>query len=155
MTAKNSSTTRPDLGAVVSDVLADLAFMVCDDEPADLPVGSVWLQSEVQYTGPENGGLVCWCTRDFAIQLCANLLGIDPDQGNAQIGAEDAVREFMNVLCGQLVTSWFGHQAVFNLSIPTVRECIETPSLADVDPVNGCKISIDGEPFYCKSVSPA
>jgi hypothetical protein len=140
-------TLRRDLAAIVTEVLGDLAFMVGDDAPAALPPGAVWLQCEIQYEGPVGGTLCCWCTRDFAIQLAANLLGIEPDEGDAQVGAADAVRELLNVLCGQLVTAWYGQTAIFNLSIPTVRECVEVPAPAPAEA--SCQLSISGEPFYC------
>ena len=144
-----TSAKQRDLTGVVSAVLGDLAFMVSDDEPAELPLGAVWLQCEISYGGPAGGTLCCWCTRDFAIQLAANLLGTEPDEGDAQVGAEDAVREFMNVLCGQVVTAWYGTEEIFNLSIPTVRECIDIPTPPAGDPGTCCRLSISGEPFHC------
>ena len=144
-----TSTAKRDLAAVVTEVLGDLAFMVSDDEPIDLPAGAAWLRCEVSYDGPAQGTVCCWCTRDFAIQLAANLLGTEPDEGDAQIVAEDAVCEFMNVLCGQLVTTWHGKDDVYNLSIPMVRECTETPQPPAVEDGTYCQLSISSEPFYC------
>ena len=141
--------TNEDLAMLVGEVLGNLAFMVSDDEPAELLPGAVWLQCEVGYQGPVGGTLRCWCTRDFAIQLAANLLGIEPDEGDAQASAEDACREFMNVLCGHLVTAWHGNEAIFNLSIPIVKECLETPQPPGNESITCCQISISGEPFYC------
>jgi hypothetical protein len=137
-----------DLKTVVTDVLGDLAFMVTDDEAPDLRAGAVWMQARITYFGPASGTLSCWCTRDLATQLAANLLGIEPEEGQALTAADDALREFMNVLCGQLVTSWHGTEAVFNLSIPDVSECDETPQM-DPAAEASCQISIDGEPLYC------
>jgi len=140
---------REDLAALVGEVLGNLAFMVSDDEPAYLPPGAVWLRCEVSYRGAVGGTLTCWGTRDFAIQLAANLLGIEPDEGDARASAEDALREFMNVLCGQLVTAWYGSQAVANLSIPVVRADAEPPETPNDPGAAFCQLSISGEPFYC------
>ncbi len=142
-----STSTKPDLGNIVLDVLGDLAFMVTDDAQPELAVGTVWMAAEVTYFGETSGTLRCWCTRDFAARLAANLLGIEADEGEAQIGAEDAVREFMNVLCGQLVTTWHGTAGVFNLSIPTVHECIEAPTVEAGSADQSCQVSIEGEPL--------
>jgi chemotaxis protein CheY-P-specific phosphatase CheC len=141
------TTNLPDLTTVAVDVLGDLAFMVTDDELLELPTGTVWMQGEVSYFGPVEGTVSCWCTRDFAVRLAANLLGIEPEEGEAQVNAEDSVREFMNVLCGQLVTLWHGTQDVYNLSIPKVTECLETPTVPDTDPRHRSQLSIDGEPL--------
>ena len=42
-------------------------------------------------------------------------------------GVYDALREFMNVVCGQFITACHGTDRVFNLSIPTAVECAESP----------------------------
>lgn len=148
-TPQPPETAQPDLTTVVTDVLGDLAFMVTDDEAPELPAGTVWLLGEVRYSGPRAGVLRCWCTRDFATQLAANLLGIEPREGEAQVAAEDSVREFMNVLCGQLVTTWYGTESVFNVSIPQVCERADTPRLAESGADAWCQLSLDGEPLLC------
>jgi len=143
-----AATKNRELAVVTADVLGDLAFMVNDDEVVQPPVGTIWLRCQISYEGPAKGALCCWCSRDFAIQLTANLLGIEPDESDARSGARDALREFMNILCGQLVTAWYGTDSVFNLSIPTVETCVETPELPG-QPGGYCRLSICGEPFYC------
>ena len=135
---------------MLTDVLGNLAFMVSDDEPVEQPGEAVWLECKISYHGPVNGGVVCWCTRDFAIQLAANLLGIEPDEGDARAAAEDALCEFINVFVGQLVTTWHGTTDVYSLSIPTVCEHTDAPkppSPNDAELV--IRLSISGEPFYC------
>jgi hypothetical protein len=139
----------PNLATVVVNVLGDLAFMVTDDGPGELPGGTVWMCGEISFRGSVAGTLRCWCTRDLATKLAANLLAVEPHEGEAQIGAEDALREFMNVLCGQLVTSWYGTAGVFNLSIPTVREGIGGPSADEADGKPLCQLSIEGQPLFC------
>lgn len=139
----------PPLAEVLADVLGDLAFMVADDQPADFATGTVWFEGEVRYGGPARGRLRLWCTREFATRLAANLLGIEPEEGNARVGAEDAVREFMNVLCGQLVTAWYGREAVIHLGIPAAGECMQRPAQPDPDAYDRCLVSIDGEPLLC------
>ncbi len=143
------TTSAHNLAPVVTDVLGDLAFMITDDEAPELPSGTVWMQAQVSYEGPARGTLRCWCTRDFATQLAANLLGIETEEGEALVAAEDALREFMNVLCGQLVTAWHGTEAIFNLTIPQVSECEQAPLLEGQTGAHACQLSIDGEPLFC------
>lgn len=147
--SESSATTQPDLTHVVLDVLGDLAFMLTDDQPTDWPAGTAWLQGEVKYRGACTGTLRCWCTRDFAVRLAANLLGIEAHDGEAQAEAGDAVREFLNVLCGQLITVWHGRQDVFDLSIPVVCECGAPPANCDHTPRHVCRLSVEGEPLLC------
>jgi len=144
-----ATVAKPDLASIVAEVLGDLAFMVTDDAPEELPAGTVWLQAEVRYTGPIVGALRCWCTRGLATRLAANLLGIEPESGEAQVGTEDAAREFMNVLCGQVVTKWHGTESVFTLSIPSVHECLEPPPPGQIRADGCCRLSVEGEPLLC------
>lgn len=145
----NTTKADPDLATIVGDVLGDLAFLVGDDERPEPPPGAVWLECCISYSGPLSGRLHCWCTRSFALQLAANLLGGSPDDDAALDGVGDALGEFMNVVCGQLVTAWHGTDPVFDLSIPTVSECDETPRVS-LEQLDGtCALSVSGEPFYC------
>ena len=151
MESSDSSTAREehDLIDVLTDVLGNLAFMVGDDEPVEDRAESVWLECEISYHGSVNASVTCWCTRDFAIQLAANLLGIEPDESDAQAAAEDSLREFMNVFVGQLVTAWHGTTDVYTLSIPAISQHAGPPSAPAGGDAAPSQLSISGELFYC------
>jgi len=103
---------------IFSEVLANLAFMFTDEDiPAPAP-GDPWLETIIEYRGSVCGTLTFLCTRGFARLLAANLLAIDPQDPAADTKAEDAAREFMNIVCGQLVTTLHGAERMFDLSIP-------------------------------------
>ena len=145
----NAAAATADLAAIVTDVLGDLAFLVSDDQPREPSPDAAWLECCISYAGPQRGTLRCWCTRGFAVQLATNLLGLEPDDEAVRKGTSDALCEFMNVVCGQLVTAWHGTDPVFNLSIPTVVECREPPQLSFDHRGLACALSVSGEPFYC------
>lgn len=151
--AHSAPVSVQDLGALAATVLGDLAFMVADIEKHELPVGTVWLRGEVRYIGPVQGRLCCWCTREFATRLAANLLGIEPGSSDAQVRADDALRELLNVLCGQLVTSWYGAGPVFNLTIPVVEESLTPPASAGTPQT--CCFTVEDEPFVLAHVAGA
>lgn len=131
------------LTAIFSEVLANLAFMFTDDEQTEASSGDAWLETTISYQGPVNGTLIFRCTRNFAVLLAANLLGIDPEENVAARQCEDAVREFMNIVCGQFVTSMHGSDNVFNLSIPKTVELTEAPDLYDDGGANTSTLSVD------------
>lgn len=118
------------LATIFSEILANLAFMFTDEDPVDPPAGEVWLETTIAYSGPLAGSLRLWCTRDFSTRLAANLLGTDPDDPDTAQSARDAVKEFMNIVCGQFVTAAHGTEEVFSLTIPETVELPETPDLA-------------------------
>lgn len=142
-----TQTKTATLKAIFSDVLANLAFMFTDEDIIEPDPGHVWLETTITYQGPKEGTLRFRCPRDFASLLAANLLGIDPEDQDAATQCEDAVKEFMNIVCGQLVTALHGEDDVYNLSIPRTVELYETPDLSDDGGVNMYTVSIDGKPI--------
>lgn len=135
------------LDRIVAGVLGDLAFMAEDPEDFAMPPRAEWLCGEVGYRGNVTGRLRCWCTTKLAVTLAANLLGCEPSDVDARDGARDAVREFMNVLCGQLVTHCYGTHDVFALSIPQVAPAAP-PDLRNVGE-GACRLMVAGQPFLC------
>lgn len=132
------------LAMIFSDVLADLAFMFTDDEEATSHPGDVWLETAIGYRGPVNGDLRFRCTRAFTCLLAGNLLGIAPEEAGPE-QADDAAREFMNIVCGQLVTALHGTDAVFNLTIPEITEIAESPDFSLNDGCHSATVSVEGQ----------
>ncbi len=146
------------LASIFSDILTDLAFMFTDDQEADLAPGDTWLETVIGYAGSQCGTLRLRCTRDFSIRLAANLLGIDANDDDAQTKASDAVKEFMNVVCGHLVTTLHGTEEAFNLTIPSIRELPQAPDLSDQDAPHISTLSVDGSRVqlsYTPSLEPS
>lgn len=136
----------PELSALAGDVLGDLAFLISDDVPPTLPENTPWLSCTVRYLGPFKGELTCWATPDFSVQLCANLLGLDPRDPDSAKSANDALGELMNVIAGQAVTAWYGKKAVFNLSIPQIDPAASTPQPLPTD----CVLSVNSAPVILR-----
>ncbi len=139
------------LTAIFSEVLANLAFMFSEDEEGATPsAGDVWLETEIGYHGPQSGTLRFWCTREFAVQLAANLLGIDPNDEDADTKSTDAVKEFMNIVCGQLITAIHGTEAVFDLTIPRLAELSETPQFSDEEGPHSSTVFVEGQRLHLR-----
>ena len=58
--------------------------------------------------------------------------------------AEDAVKEFMNILCGQFVTAVHGTRDVFNLTIPEIVELPQMPNMDLADTAVSSTLCVDG-----------
>jgi CheY-specific phosphatase CheX len=128
---------------IFSEVLANLAFMFTDEGPTVVSAGDVWIETTIGYRGAAEGTLKLLCTRDFAGLLAANLLGIDPEDESVEAKAHDAVKEFMNIVCGQLVTALHGTQKVFDISIPTAEDLPAFPDAPD-EARETCTLSVEG-----------
>ena len=137
--------SAPELSDVIAEVLGNLAFVVVEADEAVSDPAEEWLEGEISYDGPLHGTVRCWCPRGLAARLAANLLGIEPEALPARGAAEDALREFLNVLCGQLVTIWHGTLGVFTLTIPQVRVCPQRPAW----PAEACQLTCEGAPLVC------
>lgn len=139
--------TTTTLTTVLSEVLANLAFMFNDDCEFDPPVGEQWLETLISYEGSVSGSLRLTCTETFATQLAANLLATESGVATTRQESHDAVKEFMNVICGQYITAAYGSEDVFNLSIPEVLERSSTPILGDPQEAaeDMALLSVDGQ----------
>lgn len=132
------------LTTIFSEVLADLAFMFDEDADVGAAAASAWLETTISYHGPCQGTLRLRCSRDFCALLAANLLGVEPDDQDAGAQAEDAVKEFMNIVCGQLVTALHGAESAFNLTIPEIHRLPETPAWGNPGQGEVATLAVEG-----------
>ncbi len=91
------------------------------------------------------GTLRLRCTREFSTRLAANLLGTDVGDAGAEQQPNDAVKEFVNIVCGQFITAAHGTEEVFNLTIPKIAELPDTPDLSARAGVEVSVLSVDGQ----------
>ncbi len=115
-----NKTTTPTLPKIFSNILSDMAFIFTSELDADAPPPVLTLKVRIRYTGPNCGTLELRCGGHFAATLAANLLGVEPTDSEADQGRLDALKELMNVVCGNLVTELYGTQGLYELSIPEV-----------------------------------
>ncbi len=132
------------LATIFSEVLQNLAFMFSDDDEAETVACDRWLETRIGYTGPAQGTLRLRCPRDFSVLLAGNLLGIDPQAPDSEHQACDAVKEFMNILCGQLITALHGTEDVFDLTIPEIREVDPAPDFNDTRGGQAAAFTVQG-----------
>jgi len=136
--------TTANLTPVFSDVLANLAFMFTDENRGDPSPATNWLETTISYHGPTSGTLKLQCPTEFGVLLAANLLGVDAEDDDAGSKAQDAVKEFMNIVCGQFVTTIHGTEQVFDLTIPQTRELTEPPDSTGHDESLVSTLTVEG-----------
>jgi CheY-specific phosphatase CheX len=115
------------LETILSEVLANMAFMFGEPVTGDAPPEPDWLECVISYRGPQRGELKLRCPEAFADVLAANLLGMEPGSPELAARIEDTVKELLNVICGQTVTTYFGRQAAFDLTIPCMKRLEALP----------------------------
>ena len=112
------------IGEVVYDVFEKLAFMfgevaLSDElpEPAERNV-----KASMTYSGNTKGSISLTVPAEVCPEIAANVLGKDPDDDIVKAQAGDALKEVLNVLCGNILTAVAGEGPVFDLSVPEVSD---------------------------------
>ncbi len=113
------------LGKVFCDILEQLAFMFSEAaEKEDLPdkVDAQYLKASMAFKGPFQGTISLTMAKDMCAEMSANVLGVEPDDDVAIKGAQDALKELLNVTCGHVLTTIAGEEPIFDLTVPTVSD---------------------------------
>ncbi len=112
------------LSEVFCDVLINYGFMFGDPAPKDelLTSDTDYLRTTVSFAGHRTGVIGISTPADLGAQLAANVLGLEPDDDDSIESALDAVKELVNIVCGQFLTSAFGDEPIFDLLPPVSLE---------------------------------
>ena len=109
------------MSKVTIDTLEKLAFMFAfpgegeEDHPRDSMV-----TGSVSFTGPFSGTLVMTISIEVLQELAANMLGLDDGEETTEDDRSDALKETMNVICGNLLPAIAGDEVIFDIGVPGV-----------------------------------
>lgn len=126
------------------DTIERMAFMFGEaaDSP-EIPPESDILHCAMTFKGQRNGGVAIAMPAELCAELASNLLGADPGEVEDPAQNEDALKELLNVVCGQLLTALEGDVADFRLSIPAIVEA-DDETVAAYDAFD---FQVDGHPI--------
>ncbi|MBN1268238.1 MAG: response regulator [Kiritimatiellae bacterium] len=122
MWPKTHAGNREQLAQVFSQVLEQYAFMFSETVSRDqvAEAGPDYLEAAIDFTGQISGRLLLVMPATLGPQIAANVLGTEPEDKLALAESEDALRELINVTCGQLLTTMAGEKPIFDMSVPVV-----------------------------------
>ena len=143
-----------ELERVLADVLAAQAFLFAEPaevgEERDVAAEPVWFCGRIGFEGHRSGALEVAVPRGLAVEASANMLGDDEVEDDEE--AADALGELLNVICGQLLTSRFGTEPVFTLTMPEVQQAAGAAAAALAQGV-GCEVfDVEGESLLARFV---
>jgi CheY-specific phosphatase CheX len=148
---------RAMLFAVVAEVLERQAFMFATEGPPaeEVTAPDTSLHAAMGFTGTVRGTMELAAPVELCTELTGNLLGLEPDDPAARADAADALKELLNVVCGQYLSTAYGSQPVFRLSIPSVVEIDATgwERLAAGD--TALLLDVDGAPALVRYTAEA
>jgi len=111
------------LESVFAEVLEQLAFMFADPPESEDPA----LQEDIvvatmSFHNAAEGLIQLVVPRSMGPILAANVLGLDPDDEMVTRAPYDALKELLNVTCGNVLTAIAGDEPVFDLTVPEIAE---------------------------------
>ncbi len=135
------------LRKVVSDSLEKLAFMFFASDAFREPIlFQDAVTAEVSFTGVFSGSLAIVITESALNELAENMLGIDIEDVE-QNHLYDALKETVNIICGNWLPIEGGDEAVFHIGTPRVLSPSEAAAvLTGQSPSILEKMSVDEEP---------
>lgn len=136
------------LGRVFCSVLERMAFMFGEAaEAGDLPdTVADPVKASISFEGPIRGTLLLAIPREMCSEVAANSLGMDAGDPEAVSRGEDAFKELINVLCGNVLTEVAGDEVIFDLSIPEMKATSESDWKALQEDENTALFLVDDYP---------
>jgi len=127
---------REALSQVAVDTFEKLAFMFAFPEPGEpgQQIEDVILAGVV-FSGPFSGRVLMGISAALLPELAANMLGLDDEADVTLEQQYDALKETLNVVCGNLLPAIAGREPIFNMEMPKILsqdEMRESESLARV-----------------------
>ncbi len=118
------------IGEVFESVLQNLAFMFVEsveketlenmDSPQDVP--EKYVKASMAFSGPSRGWVNLMVPEELAKELAANIIGKELDKNISQRHLQDALKEVLNVTCGNLLSAVVGTKQVFDAASPALSE---------------------------------
>jgi len=140
------------LATVVSDVLEASAFSFADPcEKDELPEahGEI-LQAEITFRDDvQEGTIRLAAPAELAATFSAEMLALDPDEVTESLSA-DALKELLNVICGQLITAVWGEEPLFQLTVPRLSGLDEEAWRKFCERTEVLTLVVDDIPLACE-----
>ncbi|OQX27937.1 MAG: hypothetical protein BWK80_02820 [Desulfobacteraceae bacterium IS3] len=132
---------------VAGEVLEKLAFIFSFPEEEREPMDySDAVIARVSFTGPFKGTLTMAVSAEVIPEIAGNMLGLEDNFDSTKEQQGDALKELINVICGNLLPVIAGKQTVFNVEAPGIIAADEItvsgnapgpPSVAKLDMDDG------------------
>ncbi len=145
------------LSNVFSDVVENLAFMFAEvpDEGEFPEVNDPCVMAAMGFTGHQEGTIAMAVPESMCTELAANVLGLEPDDEIVSRFPHDALKELLNVTCGNVLTAMAGEEPIFDLTVPETKTIDAAAWKAFRDQPDTVSVLLDENPvllqFRCNS----
>jgi len=134
---------------VLEEVLEQLAFMfgkVVDKEEI-FTENEKYLHVTMEFKGAQTGDVGIAISAWLGVVLASNILGIDEGEEVALDKSADALKELLNIVCGQLLTTVYGEEPVFDLTVPELVALDKVEWMNLVDSPETIVMMVEGVPM--------
>ena len=94
----------------------------------------------VSFTGPFSGTLGMKVSGEVLSEIAVNMLGVDDEDETTPDDQNDALKETINIICGNILPVIGGKEAVFNIDAPMI-----IPEGEDIKERDGEKLVSDAK----------
>lgn len=109
------------MSQVTIETLEKLAFMFAfPDEGEENQPRDPMVAGSVSFAGPFSGTLVMTISIEALRELAANMLGLENGEETTEDHRSDALKETLNVICGNLLPAIAGDEMIFDIGVPGV-----------------------------------
>jgi CheY-specific phosphatase CheX len=130
--------------AMAAEVFESLAFLIPMPEEDGPSNSSPRIAAQVAFSGPFGGALALSVDAAMLPALAANMLGTEEGTAVSQDHQNDAFKELLNVLCGNLLPIIAGKEAVFDVHAPQLLEGAVLPDTSsEGSPVWTAELCVD------------
>jgi len=143
-----NQTDRTLIKKVLTDVAKEFAFMFADDWSEQQDVMPPYINAEMSFSGPYTGKAIMVTAEELCKEMMSNVLGIDEEEIDIEVEPKDALCEFLNIFCGNFLTSLAGTEPVFELQPPSADEINEEQWEKIKQDESFVKLSLDDYPLY-------
>jgi len=118
---------------IAVQTLEQLAFIFSfpDDTDPEAIWGEAATGCHVEFSGPSQGELLLIISNAAMPELTSNMLGMEEDEVPPEDQQHDALREALNVICGNLLPRIGGTEAVYDIQPPEILDAGAARSLLD------------------------
>lgn len=125
--------------SVITRILEESAYVftdVLEDPPAQITADWKATGVKLKFFGKESGEMRMWASDGFAQVVAANMLGIGEEDEQAIQKGMDALKESLNIILGNFITTVYGVELIFDLGLPeAVDPCMLTADMANPEAI--------------------
>lgn len=130
---------------ISAETLEKLVFMFASPyDPEESTEQDPDTGASVSFTGPFSGTLGMKVSGEVLSEIAVNMLGVDDEDETTPDDQNDALKETINIICGNILPVIGGKQAVFNIGTPMI--ILEGEDIKERDGeklVSDAKLSLD------------